>query len=78
MTIVASELTWEVRLQQEFGVKDLKQSQNTVYHDRTKHIEINCHFTRKKGHGRSSTTILSPHQISANKHTHKHVTMYLA
>ena len=54
-------ITWTVHLLEERGVCNLKLvthhcnnmsalniAHNLVLHDRTKHIEINCHFTREK------------------------------
>jgi len=70
----ASEITWLVRLLEELGITSLKPvtlfcgnqstihiGKNPVYHERTKHIEIDYHFTlTKSSKGFFSSTICPP------------------
>ena len=61
MQQATSEITWLVNLLEELNVTSLKSvtlhcdnqsamqiAKNPVYHERTEHIELDCHFTREK------------------------------
>ena len=61
MASASFEVVWVVHLLEELGLTSLKPvtlhcdnmyalhiAQNLVYHERTKHLEIVCHFTREK------------------------------
>jgi len=61
MAQAAAEITWLGSLLREIGISQLNPvtlhcdnqsalhiAHNVIFHDRTKHIDIDCHFTREK------------------------------
>ena len=61
MAIVTSEIVWLIALFKTFGVHHTQPTYlycdskaalyitaNPVYHERTKHVEVDCHFNREK------------------------------
>lgn len=83
MACAAAEVTWIAHLLEEFGVHDLKPvtlhydnqsaihiAKNPAFHERTKHIDIDCHFTREKVlEGLLQLTYLPTHNQLANSFT---------
>lgn len=83
MACAAAEVTWIVRLLEEFGVHDLKPvtlhcdnqsaihiAKNPAFHEMTKYIDIDCHFTREKVlDGLLQLTYLPTHNQLANSFT---------
>ena len=72
MASIAAEITWIVRLLEELSLDKLKPitlhydnqsamyiAKNPVFHDRTKHIEVDCHFTWDKSVRRLNPIFLS-------------------
>ncbi|KAK9061911.1 hypothetical protein SSX86_019095 [Deinandra increscens subsp. villosa] len=91
---VTAELTWLIRLLADFQVPDLTPvtvncdsqaaihiAKNPVFHERTKHIELDCHFVREKLQDGLISLVHTPTQSqladlltkSLPKHQHHHL-----